>query len=112
MILKSNYSDERPQQYRYERCKHFSKGIMHLPLVTQVTLNEMFSKVQIAFRKLSSDRNLISFKYIAYKLLEILDEHEYKQTFKLIKTKERLCQLDMIWRNICKECEWNFILTV
>ena len=74
-------------------------------------LRNMFRDIQGPFIKHSppNRKNFLSYSYVLHKFLEILGEDEYIKYFPLLKSREKLHQQDMIWKNICKELKWEFI---
>ena len=48
----------------------------------------------------------------AYKLCELLNETQYLQYYPMLKDKEKRIEQDTIWKQICKELDWEFIHTV
>jgi len=77
-------------------------------------LRMMFKDVQEPFDKHcpKSRTNFLSYSYTLYKFCELLGEDEYLPCFPLLKSKEKLYQQDVIWKEICKELQWEFISTV
>jgi len=76
-------------------------------------LRLMFREVQEPFKKhCPPDRNnFLSYSYVLYKFCELLEEDEYLPYFPLLKAKDKLRQQDIIWKNICKELQWEYIPT-
>ena len=76
-------------------------------------LRLMFREVQDPFKKhCPPDRNnFLSYSYVLYKFCELLDEDDYLPYFPLLKAKDKLRQQDVIWKNICKELQWEYIPT-
>jgi hypothetical protein len=73
----------------------------------------MFKEIQEPFEKHcpANRSNFLSYSYVLYKFCELLEEDEYLPYFPLLKSKEKLRQQDMIWKNICKEVQWEYIAT-
>ena len=76
-------------------------------------LRYMFKEIQEPFEKHcpANRSNFLSYSYVLYKFCELLEEDEYLPYFPLLKSKEKLRQQDMIWKNICKEVQWEYIAT-
>lgn len=113
--LKTDYKDEvqLTKAIVYNRNKHFKKQIEGLPIETQQFLSEMFVDVVNAFKTLKTNKkNLFHYNYIIYKLLEILDEHDLKQEYNLLKSRDRLKEIDIVWKEICKINNWLFYVTL
>jgi len=77
-------------------------------------LRNMFRQIQAPFEKHKpKDRsNFLSYSYCLYKFCELLGEDGFKEFFPLLKSREKLYQQDCIWKNICKELNWEFIQTI
>ena len=77
-------------------------------------LRMMFRDIQEPFNKHcpESRKNFLSYSYVLYKFCELLGEDDYLPCFPLLKSKEKLYQQDVIWRQICKELHWEFISTI
>lgn len=73
-------------------------------------LRIMFKKTQDPFAKYCpKDRtNFLSYSYVIRKFLELLNQYQYVDYFPLLKSREKLYQQDMIWKQICKSLNWNF----
>ena len=74
----------------------------------------MFTDIQEPFERVcpKNRKNFFSYNYILYKFCELLDQHELKQLFPLLKSREKLYQQDCIWKDICSIMEWPFIKSV
>jgi hypothetical protein len=77
-------------------------------------LRMMFRDIQEPFNKHCPDhrKNFLSYSYVLYKFCELLSEDEFLTCFPLLKSKEKLYQQDVIWKNICDELQWEFISTI
>jgi hypothetical protein len=84
-----------------------------MPQELEERLRIMFKDIQKPFdRHCPPDRkNFLSYSYVLYKFCELLGEDEYLQYFPLLKSKEKLYQQDVIWKNICSDLRWEFIPT-
>jgi hypothetical protein len=78
------------------------------------TLCNLFSELQAPYSKYCPDDrvNFLNYYYTAYKLCELLGEDKYLPLFPLLKDKEKRIEQDAIWKQICKELDWEFIHTV
>ena len=56
--------------------------------------------------------NFLNYYYVLYKLCELLKEDEYLPHFYMLKDQVKRMEQDEIWKNICKELEWEFIPTL
>lgn len=78
------------------------------------TLKNMFSEIQAPFNKhvkrvAPTRKNFLSYAYVLYKFCELLGEDDLMQHFSLLKSHEKLHQMDMIWKCICEELQWEFV---
>lgn len=71
----------------------------------------MFKAIQIPFEKYcpAKRKNFLSYNYVMYKFFELLELDEYLDCFQLLKSRTKLHQQDEIWKNICKDLNWEFI---
>jgi hypothetical protein len=78
------------------------------------TLCNLFIELQSPYSKFCpSDRvNFLNYYYTAYKLCELLNETQYLQYYPMLKDKEKRIEQDTIWKQICKELNWEFIPTI
>jgi hypothetical protein len=103
----------------YEHVPHIINMINGKPApminrATEEKLRMMFKEIQTPFMKhCPSDRkNFLSYSYVLHKFVELLDLDEYLKCFPLLKSREKLQQQDMIWKNICKELKWQYIPSI
>ena len=71
----------------------------------------MFKAIQIPFEKYCpvERKNFLSYNYVMYKFFELLELDEYLDCFQLLKSRTKLHQQDQIWKNICKDLNWEYI---
>ena len=71
----------------------------------------MFKGIQIPFEKYCPHKrkNFLSYNYVMYKFFELLELDEYLDCFQLLKSRTKLHQQDLIWKNICLDLNWQFI---
>ena len=81
---------------------------------TEEELRRMFKEIQIPFQKHCPEdrKNFLSYSYILHKFVQLLELDEFIPCFLLLKSREKLHQQDMIWKNICKELKWQFIPSI
>jgi len=86
----------------------------NMPQMLEEKLRIMFKDIQKPFDDNcpSERKNFLSYSYVLYKFCELLGEDEYLQYFPLLKSKEKLYQQDVIWKNICNDLKWEFIPTI
>jgi ribosomal protein L37AE/L43A len=77
------------------------------------TLCNLFIDIQIPYAKFCPlDRvNFLNYYYTLYKLCELLGETSYLPHFPMLKEQKKIEQ-DEIWKQICKELDWDFIPTL
>ena len=77
-------------------------------------IRAMFQEIQAPFLLYCpNDRtNFLSYSYILYKFMELLDMDEYLPYFPLLKSRDRLIAHDQIWSKICEYLHWQFIRSV
>jgi hypothetical protein len=77
-------------------------------------LCNMFIEIQGPYAKYCpEDRvNFLNYYYTVYKLCELLDQKTFLPYFPMLKDREKRIEQDMIWKNICKDLEWEFIPTI
>jgi len=76
-------------------------------------LRVMFAQIQKPFEtvreKLFPDRkNFLSYSYILYKFCENLGLEHFKENFQLLKGRDKLHKQDLLYKEICKELNWDF----
>ena len=74
-------------------------------------IRSMFKEIQIPFEKFcpKKRKNFLSYNYVMYKFFELLELDEYLNCFQLLKSRNKLHQQDVIWKNICNYTKWQFI---
>lgn len=76
-------------------------------------LCNLFMEIQKPYSKYCPiDRvNFLNYYYVLYKLCELLGEDQYLPYFYMLKDPEKRNEQDEIWKNICKDLQWEFIPT-
>lgn len=73
----------------------------------------LFERAEKAFDECKGDRkNFLSYNYVIYKLLQLLDQTHLLKEIELLKSRERLIDQDSIWKRICTTLDWRYIPTV
>ena len=74
-------------------------------------VRSMFKEIQIPFEKHrpKGRKNFLSYNYVMYKFFELLELDEYINCFQLLKSRNKLHQQDIIWKNICHDLNWQYI---
>lgn len=106
---------------------NYSKYYEHVPFIKdkigikppvmnnalEETLCNLFLEIQAPYAKYCPDYrvNFLNYYYTIYKLCELLNKHEFLEYFPMLKDKAKRIEQDNIWKNICKELNWQFIPT-
>lgn len=77
-------------------------------------LRNMFIEISAEFVRYcpKNRKNFPRYTYIIYKCCELIDYREILQYLPLLKTRQRLIEMDVIWKNICAMRGYRFINTV
>ena len=77
-------------------------------------LRAMFKMIQVPFLKHCPPKrkNFLSYSYVLHKFVQLLNMSELTSCFPLLKSRQKLYQQDMIWKNICKDLNWEFVKSV
>ena len=81
---------------------------------TEEELRRMFKEIQIPFHKFcpKNRKNFLSYSYVLHKFVELLGLHEFENSFILLKSREKLHQQDIIWKDICNYLKWEYISSI
>jgi hypothetical protein len=116
--VKANLKKLRMSKY-YEHATYITNILNGVdpPTMTpalEERLRMMFREIQAPFEKHcpANRSNFLSYSYVLYKFCELLGEDDYLPYFPLLKSKEKLRHQDVIWKGICGELLWEYILTV
>jgi chaperonin cofactor prefoldin len=116
-ILKK-FKDQKLSKY-YEHIPYIWNRITgnsnpHMSAELEEKLKNMFREMQVPYLKHSpaNRKNWMSYSYTLYKLLQFLGENEYLKYFSLLKSREKLHQQELIWKNICSDLGWKFIRSI
>jgi hypothetical protein len=79
-------------------------------------LRQMFALIQEPFdrhvAKVAPNRkNFLSYSFVTYKCLELLEEDHLLPYFNLLKSREKLAVQDRIWELICADLHWQYVPT-
>lgn len=106
----------------YEHIPHILNKLSNIsPLVIEPAVEEqvqyMFELIQGPFetvraRLYPSRSSFLSYDFVLYKFFELLDLHEYKKSFTLLKSADKLRVLDALWQGICELLSWEFIASI
>jgi len=77
-------------------------------------LRSMFREVQEPFKiyKPNVRKNLISYSYIIYKLCELIELDYILPFIHLLKSDQKIKDMDIIWKKICLHLNWEFIPSI
>ena len=77
-------------------------------------LCNLFTEIQRPYAKFCPDNrvNFLNYYYTVYKLCELLGETSYLPYFPMLKDRDKRIEQDEIWKKICNELNWEFIVTV
>ena len=103
----------------YEHIPHILNKLNGInPPVMSTELEEelrrMFKEIQLPFHKFcpKSRKNFLSYSYVLHKFVQLLELDEFVNCFVLLKSREKLHQQDLIWKQICDYLEWEFIPSI
>jgi len=87
------------------------------PIMTpdlETTLCNLFLDIQKPYAKFCPDGrvNFLNYYYTIYKLCELLGETKFLPYFPMLKDRDKRIEQDDIWKKICKELHWEFIVTL
>lgn len=77
-------------------------------------LCNLFTEIQRPYAKYCPDNrvNFLNYYYTVYKLCEILGETKFLPYFPMLKDRDKRIEQDDIWKKICNDLDWEFIVTV
>jgi hypothetical protein len=106
----------------YERIPHILNKInglnpVQFPSEVEEMLREMFKDIQEPYETVKAvicpeRQSFLSYNYVFYKFLELLDLEEYQKCFTLLKSVEKLRIQDSIWKGICEILGWEYIPSI
>ena len=103
----------------YEHVPHIINKLNGLPppimsRETEEELRRMFKEIQIPFAKFcpKERKNFLSYSYVLHKFVQLLELDHFLDCFILLKSREKLHQQDLIWKNICQHLKWEYIPSV
>ena len=78
----------------------------------KATLTQVFKEVQAPFeRHKGKRRNFLSYSYTTYKSCELLGLVEFLPFLPLLKAPQNLLAADELWKKICADCGYQFVMT-
>jgi hypothetical protein len=80
----------------------------------EIKLRMMFTEIQTPWIKHCPNKrsNFLSYSYVLYKCLQLLEMDHFLKNFNLLKSREKLAEQDQLWKLICKDVRWEFIKTI
>ena len=103
----------------YEHVPHIMNRLTGTPapIITrdiEIKLRSMFKEIQNPWMKYCPNNrsNFLSYSYVLYKCLQLLEMDEYLEYFTLLKSREKLAEQDKIWKCICSDLRWEYIKTI
>jgi hypothetical protein len=100
----------------YEHIPHIINRLNGIPMPQlppnlEDRVRQMFCQIQVPFLKHAPPhrKNFLSYSYCLNKMMQLLEEDQYLDSFPLLKSREKLHQQDVIWQKICAELGWDFI---
>ena len=91
------------------------QGPPTIPPHIEARLEKMFKQIQIAFKKCCPEnrKNFPSYNYVLHKCVELIGTcDELLEHFPLLKSKQKLQNMDQIWYNICNITGYEFIPSI
>ena len=82
----------------------------------EARLKNMFNEIEAPFEKWKFTmgprrNNMLTYGYCLYKMCELLGEDDLLQHFPLLKSQDKIYQMDAVWKKICAELQWEYIPT-
>jgi len=110
--LKLSKFTEQAQKIRIQVHRRMN----HLTLSNETVekLQHMFKEIQPAYIKYCPKvrSNFMSYPYVLYKLCQLLEMDEFLPCFQLLKSRQKLCEVELVWRKICKDLHWEYYPSV
>ena len=102
----------------YEHIPHILTKIGKTPpkLSREVEeeLRSLFKQIQEPFSIYcpKNRKNFLSYSYTLHKFCELLGLDDIAKLFPMLKSREKLKEQDILWKNICKYLKWQFIPSI
>jgi hypothetical protein len=95
-------------------CELSGRKPLQLPEELKESLKKMFNMLQEPFEihKPKNRKNFLSYSYVIYKSLQLLNRDDLLPYFSLLKSREKLQIQDQIWAKICTHLQWQFIKSI
>jgi hypothetical protein len=103
----------------YEHVPHIINRLSGnpAPIITrdlEEKLRIMFKEIQNPWMRHCPDKrsNFLSYSYVLFKCLQLLEMDKFLKHFSLLKSREKLAEQDKIWKKICNDLKWEYIQTI
>ena len=101
-------------EHTHSICAALGTPALSLSPALEQRLKTMFQEIQAPFDKwvkvvAPKRKNFLSYAFVLYKFCELLGEDSLLPHFPLLKSKEKLRNMDVIWEKICGELRWEYI---
>ena len=103
----------------YEHVPHIINKLSGLPppimsREIEEKLRSMFKEIQEPFLEIcpKDRKNFLSYSYVLHKMCELLGLDEFLNCFPLLKSREKLHNQDIMWKQITNKLDWQFIPSI
>ena len=103
----------------YEHVPHIINKLSGLtpPIMSreiEEKLRSMFKEIQEPFLEIcpKDRKNFLSYSYVLHKMCELLGLDEFLNCFPLLKSREKLHNQDIMWKQITSKLDWQFIPSI
>jgi len=103
----------------YEHVPHIINKLSGLPppimnREIEEKLRSMFKEIQEPFLEIcpKDRKNFLSYSYVLHKMCELLGLDEFLNCFPLLKSREKLHNQDIMWKQITHKLNWQFIPSI
>ena len=103
----------------YEHVPHIINKLSGLPPPImsrdiEDKLRHMFKEIQEPFIEIcpKDRKNFLSYSYVLHKMCELLGLDEFLNCFPLLKSREKLHNQDIMWKQITQRLNWQFIPSI
>ena len=78
------------------------------------TFKKMFREIQDPFERCKPPdrKNFLSYSFVLHKFCQLLELDELLPNFPLLKSRSKLMNQDQIWKDICRELDWQYIPSI
>lgn len=103
----------------YEHVPHIINKLSGLPppimsREIEEKLRAMFKEIQEPFLEVcpKERKNFLSYSYVLHKMCELLGLDQFLNCFPLLKSREKLHNQDIMWKQITHKLNWEFIPSI